>query len=78
MKASIRNLSEYTIAKNCSDIYDINAGIEEINFYLNNVKKPKITAYIRLYKLASKKKKLEFKKTKQIEKILKGQLILDI
>ena len=54
-------LSAYTIAKNCSDITDVKDGMTEIREYLDRTKKPCNTAYIRLYKLSEKLKKLESK-----------------
>jgi len=48
-------LSAYTIAKNCSDLADVEAGIDEIKKYFakceNKGEKPKDTAYIRFAKL---------------------------
>lgn len=60
---SIRTLSAYTIAKNCSDKSDCQAGINEINTYLLKMekqgKKPANSVYIRFYKLHEKMKKLK-------------------
>lgn len=67
MKNSINvyNLSAYTIAKNCSDLSDINAGMEELKDYFiacdKQGKKPTKTAYIRLGKLGIKRDKLSKK-----------------
>jgi hypothetical protein len=55
----MKKLSAYTIAKNCSDISDINAGIKELDQYFATTKKPKDTAYIRYFKLNEKLKKLQ-------------------
>lgn len=58
-------LSAYTIAANCSDLSDVNAGIEEIQKYFSDCekesKKPTDRAYIRLAKLATKRDKLTLK-----------------
>lgn len=58
-------LSAYTIASNCSDLSDVNAGIEEIHKYISDCekenKKPTDRAYIRLAKLAAKRDKLTIK-----------------
>ena len=60
MKAlNTKTLSAYTIAKNCSDISDVNAGIEEMKEYFSRVTKPSDTAYIRFAKLNEKLKKLK-------------------
>jgi hypothetical protein len=60
-----KKLSAYTIAKNCSDLSDVNAGIEEIKQYFTacelEKKQPTNTAYIRLSKLAAKRDKLKSK-----------------
>jgi len=54
-------LSAYTIAKNCSDLTDVEAGIEELKNYFHQCEtdnKPICkTAYIRFYKLMAKKDK---------------------
>lgn len=56
-------LSAYTIAKNCSDLSDVNAGMDELKDYFNACdkagKKPTATAYIRFSKLAIKRDKLK-------------------
>jgi hypothetical protein len=56
-------LSAYTIAKNCTDLSDINAGMEELKDYFNACdkagKKPTSTAYIRFSKLEIKRDKLK-------------------
>lgn len=66
---NFKNLSAYTIEKNCSDFSDIKEGENEILQYIENCKKagkiPVDSAYIRLYKLRQKAKKMsEKKKTK--------------
>ena len=52
-------LSAYTIASNCSDLSDVNAGIDELKSYFTACeklgKKPTDTAYIRLSKLGAKR-----------------------
>ena len=54
-------LSAYTIAKNCSDLSDVNAGIDEMKKYFADCdkenKKPTTMAYIRFSKLGIKKDK---------------------
>lgn len=56
-------LSAYTIAKNCSDLSDVNAGMEELKDYFaaceKSGKKPTTTAYIRFSKLAIKRDKFK-------------------
>ena len=56
-------LSAYTIAKNCSDLSDVNAGIDEMKQYFAKCdrenKKPTNTAYIRFTKLGWAKTKFE-------------------
>lgn len=58
-------LSAYTIAKNCSDLSDVNAGIDELKDYFTACekvgKKPIATAYIRFAKLGIKRDKLNKK-----------------
>jgi len=58
-------LSAYTIAKNCSDLADVTAGIEEVHAYIekceNQGKKACDRAYIRLAKLSEKREKLILK-----------------
>lgn len=58
-------LSSYTIATNCSDLSDVNAGIEEIRKYFSDCekegKKATDRAYIRFAKLATKRDKLTLK-----------------
>jgi len=58
-------LSAYTIAKNCADLADIAAGIDELKKYFTACekagKKPKATAYNRFAKLANKRDKLNKK-----------------
>lgn len=64
---NLKNLSSYTIAKNCTDISDCKEGIKELNRYINSFedkKKVPSTAYIRFYKLNEKLKKLESKKNR--------------
>lgn len=55
-------LSAYTIAKNCSDLSDVNAGMDELKNYFSACvkasKKPTTTAYIRFAKLGIKRDKL--------------------
>lgn len=62
---NVYNLSAYTIAKNCCDLSDVNAGIQDIKDYFSACdkqgKKPAKTAYIRLSKLETKKDKLSKK-----------------
>jgi hypothetical protein len=52
-------LSPYTVAKNCTDLADIQVGIKEVTQYLIkahwDIKLPKTLAYIRLAKLYKKK-----------------------
>ena len=55
----MKTLSAYTIAKNCSDLTDVNAGIEEMNQYFATEKNPKPSAYVRFAKLKDKKQQLE-------------------
>ena len=55
----MKNLSSYTIAKNCSDLADVNAGIQEMNQYFATAKNPKPSAYVRFAKLKDKKQQLE-------------------
>jgi hypothetical protein len=58
-------LSAYTIAKNCSDISDVIAGISELNEYFMycdmSGRKPSMIAYARLHKLELKKDKFKNK-----------------
>jgi hypothetical protein len=58
-------LSAYTIAKNCTDLSDVNVGIEEINTYFKYCeklgKKPTKISYIRFSKLLNKRDKLLMK-----------------
>ena len=60
---TFKNLSPYTIAKNCSDKTDCQDGMDEIKEYLNYMKKlgrePAKSAYIRYYKLSQKIKTLK-------------------
>jgi len=60
------NLSPYTIAKNCTDLNDVNTGIEEIKKYFKQCEKNKITpvktSYGRLFLLMKKKELLTKKK----------------
>lgn len=55
----MKNLSAYTIAKNCTDISDCQAGINELDQYFRSTKKPKDRAYVRYFKLNEKIKKLQ-------------------
>ncbi len=61
-------LSAYTIAKNCTDLSDVNAGLDELTDYFTACekvgKKPTATAYIRFSKLAIKRDKFTIKKFK--------------
>lgn len=61
-----KKLSAYTIASNCTDISDIDAGINELKQYFNACekenKKPSNTAYVRLSKLSLKRDKLQKRK----------------
>ena len=56
-------LSAYTIAKNCSDLSDVNVGIEELKKYFAACEKqgktPTTTSYIRFSKLVIKRDKLK-------------------
>jgi hypothetical protein len=56
-------LSAYTIAKNCTDLSDINVGINELKDYFSACekagKKPTETSYIRFSKLIIKRDKLK-------------------
>lgn len=60
-----KKLSAYTIAKYCSDITDVEYGLEEMKEYFSACekerKKPTTTAYIRFSKLAIKRDKLKQK-----------------
>lgn len=60
---SIRKLSAYTIAKNCTDKSDCQAGIDEIMEYFKKMekenKKPANSVYIRFYKLHEKMKSIK-------------------
>jgi len=55
---SFSKLSAYTIADNCSDLNDVEYGINEVMEYIRNNPKPVKSAYIRLYKLEQKRDKL--------------------
>jgi hypothetical protein len=59
MNTNFKKLSAYTIAKNCCDLSDVNAGIDELHGYLSACRnaniKPATSAYIRLAKLVSKR-----------------------
>ena len=56
-------LSAYTISANCSDLSDVNAGVDELKKYFAACdkvgKKPTATAYIRLAKLSIKRDKIK-------------------
>lgn len=58
-----KTLSAYTIAKNCTDLADVQCGINEIREYLNSCdkegKKPTSTSLIRFSKLMAKKEKFK-------------------
>ena len=62
MNTNTKKLSAYTIAANCSDLTDIECGIEEMKDYFKACEKadktPTNTAYIRFSKLHIKKEKL--------------------
>lgn len=55
---NFKKLSAYTIARNCTDANDLEAGIQEMREYFNACertgKEPVKSAYIRLYKLKEK------------------------
>lgn len=59
----MKKLSAYTIAKNCTDLTDVLAGIEELNQYFrqcdNQKKKIPVSAYIRLFKLTEAQNKFK-------------------
>jgi hypothetical protein len=59
IRQKLYKLSAYTIAKNCSDLSDVLAGIEELNKYFEFMPKPSKTSYIRYYKLNILKNKFE-------------------
>lgn len=63
---NMKKLSAYTIAKNCSDIDDINNGLEELREYFalcsKEGKKPTASSYTRLFKLKEKEGKFLSKK----------------
>lgn len=65
MTTKTNELSAYTIAKHCSDLSDIDAGMKEIEQYFKACekigKKPTDTAYIRYGKLGEKRNKLQKK-----------------
>jgi len=56
-------LSAYTIANNCTDLSDVNAGMDELKEYFTACDKagktPTATAYIRFSKLATKRDKFK-------------------
>jgi len=58
----MNTLSFYTIAKNCTDLSDLKAGLDEIKEYFRfcekTNKKPLQIAYTRLAKLEWKKSKI--------------------
>lgn len=60
-----KKLSAYTIASNCTDISDIDSGINELKQYFSacekDKKKPSNTAHVRLSKLSLKRDKLKNK-----------------
>ncbi len=60
---NLKELSSYTVAKNCTDLTDVEQGIKELKDYFAACekagKKPSITAYTRFVKLHNKKDKLE-------------------
>lgn len=57
----MKNLSAYTISKNCTDLTDIEVGLQEIRQYFNQCdrqnKKIPSSAFIRLYKLSEAQRK---------------------
>ena len=59
-------LSSYTVAKNCTDLSDVNYGINELKEYFTACekvgKKPTTTAHIRFSKLMQKRDKFQNKK----------------
>lgn len=70
MNTSVRKLSAYTIASNCSDLSDINAGLEEMAAHFKACEKagktPTSTAYIRYSNLAMKRDELKCKMTTKV------------
>ena len=65
---NFKKLSAYTIAKNCCDITDIEAGKSELRQYSNDCDKenktPVTSYWIRWYKLSEKETKLSKKQAK--------------
>jgi hypothetical protein len=63
--ANTTKLSPYTLARNCTDLADVNEGIKELASYFKNCEKtgkqPTTTAYVRYSKLILKKEKLNKK-----------------
>ena len=63
---NMKKLSAYTIAKNCSDIDDVNNGLDELREYFalcSKVgKKPTANSFIRFSKLKEKEEKFLSKK----------------
>lgn len=56
-------LSAYTIASNCTDLSDVEVGIDELKYYISDCRKngkiPNQTAYTRLSRLEDKRDKLK-------------------
>jgi hypothetical protein len=63
---NMKKLSAYTIAKNCSDLDDVNNGLEEMREYFalcsKEGKKPTASSYSRFSKLKEKEEKFLSKK----------------
>lgn len=59
-KMKLAQLSEYTKAVNCVDVFDCNLGIAELQRYINeNYPNASPLAYLRLTKLTDKLNKLK-------------------
>jgi len=59
-KMKLAQLSDYTKAHNCTDVFDCNIGIAELQRYINeNYPNVSALAYIRLTKLTDKLNKLK-------------------
>ncbi|MES2395000.1 MAG: hypothetical protein V4549_03315 [Bacteroidota bacterium] len=59
----MRKLTAYTIAKNCTDINDCEAGITELQLFFKGRVNIPDSAFIRYYKLRIKLKKLTDEKS---------------
>ena len=63
---NMKKLSAYTIAKNCSDLDDVNNGLEELREYFalcsKEGKKPTASSFIRFSKLKEKEEIFLIKK----------------